>query len=201
MNIISLVSGTYYLQIVIDDTVNQRSYTKDVKFFVYREGDADRLDSLKAQSTQLNIQQNLENIYQNMTEEEIDNEFKAASYIASRADKKIYKTLDFSGKKTFMPQFWSRQDKSPETPRNEFREKFLYLGRAYFMIGDADKALYYLEFAYQNVSTLTTYGVIYANNGEMAKAKEYFNKALRLAPGDPEILNNLKILEDMEEEK
>jgi GWxTD domain-containing protein len=125
LNIIALRSGTYFLQVDVNDTMNNRSNSKRIKFFVYRQGEVIKQDTTQAPLAQLQAAKAMETIYDTMTGEEIDNEFAAASYLASNEEKKIYKTLDLKGKKQFMPQFWTKRDETPESPRNEFRENFL----------------------------------------------------------------------------
>jgi len=127
-NIITFTSGTYFLQFNVEDTTNKSAISKKSKFYIYRPGDFAQIqkqDSLsrvkmKQQATRL-----IENVYENMTEAEIDNEFGAAAYIANSEEKKIFKTLDLKGKRQFMPQFWANRDEIPDTPRNEYRDDYL----------------------------------------------------------------------------
>lgn len=127
-NIITFPSGTYFLQIDIEDTLNDRSASKRAKFFIYRPGDfaeAQKIDSLSQEQVAQRGIRMIEGIYQQMSEAEIDYEFGAASYLATNEEKKIYKKLDLDGKRQFMPQFWSKRDETPITPRNEFRDDYL----------------------------------------------------------------------------
>jgi GWxTD domain-containing protein len=127
INIITLISGTYFLQVEINDSTNNRTAAKTEKFFVYRSGDYEnqQSDSLrKIQETQ-QIARMIKNVYSSMSEEEIDEEFGAASYIASSNEKSIYKKLDIDGKREFMVEFWAKRDEKPETPQNEFRNDYL----------------------------------------------------------------------------
>lgn len=127
-NIITLTSGTYYLQIDVEDTTNARSVSRRSKFFVYRAGDFEQIAASDSVSNRMIAEKSLkliESVYRSMTEEEIDNEFGASSYIATKEEKNIYKTLDIDGKRQFMPQFWAKRDQKPETPRNEYRDDYL----------------------------------------------------------------------------
>lgn len=128
LNIITFTSGTYFLQIDVEDTTNNQSISKIGKFFVYRPGDFAKIqkeDSLAQTQIRQKAFKLIEGVYQSMTEKEIDNEFGAASYIATKNEQSIYKTLDLNGKRQFMPEFWAKRDKTPNTPRNEDRDDYL----------------------------------------------------------------------------
>lgn len=129
-NIITFPSGTYFLQLDVADSVNDRSASQRAKFFVYRPGDFEKPfeETQQEMSPELvaeNSVRMLQGIYNNMDEAEIDNEFGAAGYIATKEEQTIFKTLDVTGKRQFMPQFWARRDESVNTPQNEFRDSYL----------------------------------------------------------------------------
>jgi len=128
LNIITFTSGTYFLEISVADSANDRNCSKKAKFYIYRPGDYARIqkqDSLIQLEIAEKSIQLIQGLYQSMIEKEIDEEFDAASYIATSEEKSIYKTLDIKGKRQFMPQFWTRRDQTPETSRNEYREAYL----------------------------------------------------------------------------
>jgi len=128
-NIITFPSGTYYLQLQVNDSTNDRSVSQRAKFFVYRPGDFDQeQQQTQEMSPELVAERSvrvLQGIYTNMEEDEIDNEFGAATYIATKEEQSIFKTLDLKGKQNFMPQFWAKRDQTPETPQNEYRDSYI----------------------------------------------------------------------------
>ncbi len=127
MNIISFHSGTYFFELEAKDLFNGATVAKRKKFFVYREGDLAVSDSVAKQRAEEKFQAAMERIYQGMSAQTLDEEFDAATYIATREEKEIYKTLDVKGKQAFLIEFWRKRDKSPETPQNEFRDDYLKL--------------------------------------------------------------------------
>ncbi|MBD3291000.1 GWxTD domain-containing protein [candidate division KSB1 bacterium] len=128
LNIITFTSGTYFLKIDVIDSTNKALASQQAKFFIYRPGDFAKIqqnDSLTQMQIAERSLQLLNSIYQSASEEELDQEFDATTYIATKEEKEIYKTLDLQGKREFMPQFWARRDRTPGTARNEFREDYL----------------------------------------------------------------------------
>ncbi len=127
VNIITLISGTYFLNIDVFDTYSKQHASRDAKFYVYRPGDYKKTvtDSMNEEMAARYRMKMLEGAYQAMSEAEIDDEFAASTYIASHDEKKIYSKLDLSGKRQFMVQFWAQRDKTPLTPKNEFRDDYL----------------------------------------------------------------------------
>ncbi|UCE04872.1 MAG: GWxTD domain-containing protein [bacterium] len=127
MNIISFRSGTYFLELEVNNLVNNEKATKKKKFFIYREGDLAISDSVAQQISAERLRASLARIYQNMSAENLDEEFDAAAYIATREEKNIFKTLAVQGKQKFLIEFWQKRDTSPETPQNEYRNDYLKL--------------------------------------------------------------------------
>jgi len=127
MNIISFRSGTYFLELTVNDQVNNVTIARRKKFFIFRQGDLAVSDSVNQQLTAKRLQASFARIYKNMSSERLDQEFDAARYIATKEEKKIYKTLDVQGKQAFLLEFWRKRDDKPETPQNEFRENYLKL--------------------------------------------------------------------------
>ncbi|MBN2009731.1 GWxTD domain-containing protein [candidate division KSB1 bacterium] len=127
VNIITLLSGTYFLQLDVHDLYADTTISKTTKFFVYRAGDYEQTpsDSMSATTVSNQRKQMVEGVYQVMSEPEIDSEFDACTYIATREEKKIFKNLDISGKRDFMVQFWAKRDEAPNTPRNEYRDDYI----------------------------------------------------------------------------
>jgi GWxTD domain-containing protein len=127
MNIISFRSGSYFLELEVNNLVNGESATKKKKFFVYRQGDLALSDSAAQELAEQRLRASLERIYKSMSVEKLDEEFDAASYISTKEEKNIFKTLDVQGKQKFLIEFWQKRDTSPETPQNEFRDDYLKL--------------------------------------------------------------------------
>lgn len=101
------------------------------------------------------------------------------------------------------PPYWQwKSEEMTEEQKNQariffklnqdFKENFLYLARSYTKIGQYEKALEYLQYAAENVDSLSTYAVIYSLIGDLEKAKEYLMKALEIEPNNPVLLENLK---------
>jgi len=127
MNIISFRSGTYFLELNVDNLVNGESASRKKKFFIYREGDLAVSDSIAQKLTEEKLQSTMKRIYENMPAKNLDEEFDAATYIATTEEKNIFKTLDVQGKQAFLVEFWRKRDTTPETPQNEFRDDYLKL--------------------------------------------------------------------------
>lgn len=127
MNIISFRSGTYYLELEANNLVNDERAAQKKKFFIYREGDLAVPDSIAQKLAEQKLRASLERIYKNMDDENLNEEFDAASYISTREEKDIFKTLDVRGKQAFLLEFWRKRDTSPETPQNEYRDNYLKL--------------------------------------------------------------------------
>lgn len=125
MNIISFHSGTYFLEIAVNDFASGESFSRQKKFYIFREGDLAMSDSAAQKLATDRLKASLERIYSNMDAGAIDEEFDATQYISTSDEKKIYKTLDTRGKQAFLLEFWKKRDTSPETPQNEFRDNYL----------------------------------------------------------------------------
>jgi GWxTD domain-containing protein len=127
VNIITLLSGTYYLQVDVIDLYSKKVVSRVAKFFVYRAADYEQTDTDSTRKTVITQQrtQLIESAYQVMKETEIDDEFGACTYIATREEKTIFKKLDLAGKRQFIIQFWAQRDETPNTPNNEFRDNYL----------------------------------------------------------------------------
>ncbi|HDQ00314.1 MAG TPA: GWxTD domain-containing protein [bacterium] len=129
VNIISFRSGTYFLELSAHDLFNDATVSKRKKFYVYREGDLAVSDSVSNELMRQKIEAAYQRIYDEMSIDDVEDEFDAASYIASSEEKKIFKTLDSIGKRAFLIEFWKKRDETPQTPENEFRQHYLSLVR------------------------------------------------------------------------
>jgi GWxTD domain-containing protein len=122
-NIVTLKSGSYFFEVRVVDHTNGAETSRRHMFFVYRE--KDRTETAPAASAA--ALEFLAQSYRNRTEKELDKEFETTRYISSNEEKKIYGSLQADGKRDFLVKFWQQRDQSPETPRNEFRERYLAL--------------------------------------------------------------------------
>jgi len=98
INISTLAGGEYILKLEAKDKETGKKAYSSKKFVVIRE----------------------------LTEEELiveeTNKFKQdVVYIVSRGELDMFDQLNFSGKRSFIAEFWRRRDTDPETPENEFK--------------------------------------------------------------------------------
>ncbi len=105
INISRLPTGTYDLNIVIDDSAGNRSLSQSRTFEVIQ------LDSI-AQKTGL-------------TEEEVEIEGGLIKYIGTPSEYDFYENLDKTGKTRYIINFWAENDPTPGTPENEFLQKVM----------------------------------------------------------------------------
>ncbi|MDQ7065701.1 MAG: GWxTD domain-containing protein [candidate division KSB1 bacterium] len=125
-NVISLFSGTYVLEIEVKDNGTGLVARRTKKFFIYRQKDqtAEVMPDIgKARMEALSY------FYRDMSEKQMDEEFDAARWIATKEEKQIFKSLDETGKREFLAQFWQKRDTDTTTVRNEFREEYLERAR------------------------------------------------------------------------
>lgn len=121
-NVVSLPGGSYYLEVRVIDHATQQEAFRRRKFFVYREEET-RPGEQPASEIGYEL---LTLLYRNRAAKELDEEFKAARYLATKEDQKIYFALtEELGKRDFLAKFWHGRDRTPETPRNEYREEYL----------------------------------------------------------------------------
>ncbi len=126
VNVVSLPLGTFFLELRVVDHATQKEAVRRRKFFVYRED-----ESLPVEGGGLDAGLELMlATYRQRTPDELNEEFKAVRYLATKEEQKIYASLNDEGKRDFFVKFWQPRDRTPQTPRNEFRED--YLNRARF---------------------------------------------------------------------
>ena len=125
-NVISLPAGSYYLEVRVTDHASKQEVFRRRKFFVYREEEAQPVPQTAGEVGY----ELLMLTYRNRPLADLDFEFKTARYISTKEEQKIYAALDEQGKRDFLVKFWRDRDRTPETPRNEYREE--YLGRVKF---------------------------------------------------------------------
>jgi GWxTD domain-containing protein len=100
-NVVSFPTGLYTLQLKVTDLADGAEFVKRKKFYVYR----------KRPTIAAKVSRGSEQIYQelkNKTLQEIDEEFKSASYLASKEDNRMFKSLNLEGKRKFLAEFWPK---------------------------------------------------------------------------------------------
>ena len=130
LNVVTLVSGTYSLEVVVRDHETGATAASSHRFFVYRQDDFaaggasfQKLDQPTGQgSPGLDAGR-----YDIMKEDELDLEFDWAHYIAKAEEIRTWKKLNLAGKREFIKEFWAARDETPGTAANEFKDQ--YLGR------------------------------------------------------------------------
>lgn len=125
INVVSLKSGTYFLELTATDLNNNQSLTVRKKFFVYREQDAAAHLAESAGTSGKGYAGVDADHYDTATEAEIDEEFETTRYINSKEDRNTYKNLNLEGKRAFIREFWSKNDPSPGTVDNERKREYL----------------------------------------------------------------------------
>jgi GWxTD domain-containing protein len=133
LNVVTLISGAYTLQVQVTDLDVNQSVSNNQKFFIYREADfAQGGASFQKKEVEAGQGQGSPgfdaNRYDALSEEELDHEFDTARYLAKGDERKTWKKLELEGKRDFIKEFWSRRDNTLGTPANEFKNE--YLGRA-----------------------------------------------------------------------
>jgi len=122
-NIVTMKSGSYALDVRVVDHTNGAEASRRHKFFVYREKDrAEVAADVGAAGLDYLTQS-----YRRISVNDLDKEFETTRYISSSEDKKIYSSSKPEGRRDFIVNFWQKRDQSPETPRNEYRERYLSL--------------------------------------------------------------------------
>jgi GWxTD domain-containing protein len=124
-NIVTLKSGAYFFEMRVVDHNNSAEVSRRHKFFVYRE--KDQVEAAPSAST-VGFEF-LAQSYRLRSEKDLDKEFETTRYIASGEERKIYHSLKADGKREYLVKFWQKRDESPETPQNEYRDRYLALVR------------------------------------------------------------------------
>ncbi|NIR52512.1 MAG: GWxTD domain-containing protein, partial [candidate division Zixibacteria bacterium] len=123
-NIVALESDTYFFHLkVIDDQIGDSAKSsKRFTLFKPSKEQIARTEQVRANSNKLML-----NYYSSFSEEELDEEFAKAEYIATDEEKKIFKDLNKSGKAEFLANFWNKRDANKESPHNEYRIEYFQL--------------------------------------------------------------------------
>jgi len=115
----NLLSGGYQLHLIVKDHGTNDSIAIQKNFIFYRAADFAVVGAVKTKKDP-----EAYNEYQGMSEQEIDDQFEKARYIATNNEKDVYEDLDLVGKREFMAGFWLRRDDSPKTPVIEYKQNY-----------------------------------------------------------------------------
>ncbi len=133
-NVVALPSDIYFFNLKVTDKESGQTVHKTKRFTFFKPSKEQLAYSRQAQASSSQL---MLSYYLGRSEEELDEEFEKAKYIATTEEKKVYKTLNFKGKAEFLVEFWKRRDSDRSTPENEFKLKYLQ----------------FAEYANQNFST------------------------------------------------
>lgn len=123
-NIVTLSSGAYFFSVKVTDQETGHSVRKTKRFVFFKPTKEQLAQSDKAKSSSGQL---MLSYYMSLTEDQLDDEFDKAGYIATREEKKVYKSLNFKGKAEFLANFWRRRDPDPSTPENEYKIRYFQL--------------------------------------------------------------------------
>lgn len=108
-------TDTYTIILSLIDSVNNKGVSTSKKFFVYN---PDVKSEEEPVSGDLSI---LATTFGSMSEEELDDIFSKAKYIATSTEiDRFEKLKNEDGKRQFMNEFWKIRDDFSETPQNEY---------------------------------------------------------------------------------
>jgi GWxTD domain-containing protein len=120
LDVSALPTGSYTLSVNYCDTTGAVAVSQSKQFFVYNPGVV--LDVATAQQVASSIA--LE--FATMNEQELDERFAVARYIANGEEKLMWSSMKGTeAKKMFLSKFWTDRDPDPATPNNELYEVFM----------------------------------------------------------------------------
>lgn len=118
-DISDLPTNSYILDISVIDDKNKTLANNSKKIFIYN-SDTSSVNYEKYAGNYLYSE------YANYSDEQLENEFSKAIYIATEAEKEQFKNLkNADAKRKFMYDFWKSRDPIPNTPKNEFKLEYL----------------------------------------------------------------------------
>lgn len=119
-NIAALPTGVFILEFAIVDSNRAILHSTSKRFYVYHP------DSTKTPTHEgPALAQQASREYRMASEEELDEHFAHAKYIADREEVKAYKSLTSAeAKRQFLTAFWQKRDPTASTARNEFKLEY-----------------------------------------------------------------------------
>ncbi len=135
INVIALPSGPYFLSVELKDLISHETCLTRKKFFINK---PKRQSSSAAVSARIDGYEE----YVDFSRDQLIDEFNKIKYIAMAEEVDIFEKLENDeGMKRFLSQFWKRRDPQPETPVNEYKQKYFESIR----IADANYTTHFKE--------------------------------------------------------
>lgn len=118
INVIALQNGSYFLSIELKDlTTNETSFERK-KFYINK---PKRKSSAEAVAARIEGYEE----YVDFSRNQLIDEFNKIKYIALSEEIDIFEKLENNeAMKRFLAQFWKRRDPNPDTPVNEYKQKY-----------------------------------------------------------------------------
>jgi GWxTD domain-containing protein len=120
VNLGLLVPALNRIEITVTDNATSKSVSADKQFFI-----SHPRGLMATANAQSRTDKSPADEFHGMPEEEIDEQFDFARFIATKEEKEAYKKLNLEGKRAFIASFWSRRDYEPGTEFNEFKHEYL----------------------------------------------------------------------------
>lgn len=119
VNISKLPTGSYNLTLALYDSLANEIAMATKKIYVFN---ANIVDTV---ATKYSDNEFLSSEFAMMSEEEIDEAYAQAKYIASKVEEKQWDNLkDLDGRRNFLFNFWRNRDADPATTVNEFKREY-----------------------------------------------------------------------------
>lgn len=113
-------TDTYTLIVDVVDSVADYGVSSSKKFFVYNPSVA------PVDTAQVTVSPVLSTTFGAMSEEELDDLFDKAEYIATESEKDKYEALTtVEAKREFMYTFWKARDENPSDDKNQYYQDYL----------------------------------------------------------------------------
>ncbi len=114
-------TDSYTLVITLIDSAVNEGISTAKKFFVYNPDIQPAVDTFEVSTTSV-----LSSTFGSMSEEELDDLFEKAKYLAAKIEIDKYEKLTtLDGKREYMFEFWKARDENSATSENEFYRKYL----------------------------------------------------------------------------
>lgn len=119
-NVVTLPGATYQLQVRVTDRETGQSATAQKMFRFVKPGKQPLAQQgVSALPGKPDISE-----YAAKSEDEMDLEFKQATYLETDTEKKVYYRLNVDGKRTFLAKFWKRHNPFPDRPAHLFKNDY-----------------------------------------------------------------------------
>lgn len=120
LDISELTSGAYKLQIDVTDFQTGQVASAEKDFIIYNRDEFVKSPAAIENERQLATAER----YRDMSEAELDRYFQQLHYLATNEEKTIFKSLNETGKRNLIVEFWIKRDPTPETPENELEMRY-----------------------------------------------------------------------------